>query len=82
MHAHVPVSTYVVVSILIFVISQYSHRYLTYLSWLVVITAVKVLTLMSLWDMTLAGDNPVVLSGPTGVALPTVLQPQEHSWFL
>lgn len=82
MCAHVPVSTYVVVSILIFVISQYSHWYLMYLSWLVVITAVKVLTLMSLWDMTLAGDNPVFLSGPTEVALPTVLQPQEHSWFL
>ena len=50
-----------------------------YLSWLLVITAVKVLTLMSLWDMTLAWHNPTFLRGPAKVVLPTILQPQEHS---
>ena len=48
----------IVVSVLVFVISQYSRQYLMYLSWLLVITAVKVLTLVSLWDMTLAWDSP------------------------
>lgn len=53
-----------------------------YLSWLLVMTAVKVLTLMSLWDVTLASDNPTFLCRPAKNVLPATLQPQEHSWLL